>query len=71
MIKIRHIAQLLFCLLISTHAFSAEWNETEMRECKNFNANWRFILGDNPEFRETSFDDSEWRELTLPHWAQN
>ncbi|MFI3290092.1 MAG: hypothetical protein SNH55_06490 [Rikenellaceae bacterium] len=42
-----------------------------MRECKNFNANWRFILGDNPEFRETSFDDSEWRELTLPHWAQN
>ncbi len=35
-----------------------------------FNHDWRFSLGDCPEAKETTFDDSQWRSLDLPHdWA--
>ncbi|MBD5319248.1 MAG: glycoside hydrolase family 2 protein [Bacteroides sp.] len=37
---------------------------------KSFNDGWRFALGDEPEMSRKNFDDSSWRELTLPHdWA--
>ncbi|MDE7474306.1 MAG: hypothetical protein K2M71_01615, partial [Duncaniella sp.] len=37
---------------------------------KSFNDGWRFALGDEPEMSRKDFDDSSWRELTLPHdWA--
>ena len=32
--------------------------------------NWRFTKGDVPEAVETSFDDSRWESVTIPHdWA--
>ncbi len=35
-----------------------------------FNEDWRFILSDSPEYKESDFDDSTWRKLTLPHdWS--
>ena len=35
-----------------------------------FNDGWRFILDDNIAFGSPDFDDSEWRELALPHdWS--
>ncbi|WP_394175817.1 glycoside hydrolase family 2 TIM barrel-domain containing protein [Thalassotalea litorea] len=35
-----------------------------------FNENWRFILEDNPSFKLTSQDDSQWQEIQLPHdWS--
>lgn len=28
---------------------------------------WRFIQGDDPSYASESFDDSSWREVTIPH----
>ncbi len=36
----------------------------------NFDAGWRFLKGDAPGAEQPAFDDSGWRELSLPHdWA--
>lgn len=36
----------------------------------SFNDGWRFSLGDNAEASAPSFDDAQWRTLSLPHdWA--
>jgi beta-galactosidase len=36
----------------------------------DFDAHWRFHLGDVPEAKEASFDDASWRLLNLPHdWS--
>jgi len=40
------------------------------REVINFNAGWKFILDDNLQYRHTSFDDTKWKKLNLPHdWS--
>ena len=42
----------------------------QTRTHENFNRNWKFFLGDNDKAKESSFDDSKWRVLTLPHdWS--
>lgn len=44
--------------------------ETKVRQQNLFNEGWKFDLSDNPKYREVEFDDSAWRELTLPHdWS--
>ncbi len=36
----------------------------------NFNADWRFHLGETPGFQDPDFDDADWRVLNLPHdWS--
>jgi beta-galactosidase len=36
----------------------------------SFNQDWRFQLGDAAKAQEPHFDDSEWRQLNLPHdWS--
>jgi beta-galactosidase len=36
----------------------------------DFDADWRFFKGEAPSGEEPAFDDSKWRQLTLPHdWA--
>ena len=41
-----------------------------MRKAINLNANWLFHLGDDPAADFMGYDDSAWREVTLPHdWA--
>ena len=40
------------------------------REVLDFNDGWRFHLGDVAEASDPSYDDSDWRQLELPHdWA--
>jgi beta-galactosidase len=37
---------------------------------QSFNDGWRFFKGDAPGAERADFDDSKWRELSLPHdWA--
>ena len=37
---------------------------------KNWNANWRFSLQDNPESKNVNFNDKSWTNITLPHdWS--
>ena len=36
----------------------------------NFNQGWRFHLGDAAGAEATTFDDSKWQSVTVPHdWA--
>ena len=37
------------------------------RQKLNFNAEWRLQVGDFPEAAKTDFDDSQWRQVTLPY----
>jgi beta-galactosidase len=40
------------------------------RTRKNFDANWRFHLGDLPAAEKVNFTDTSWRKLNLPHdWS--
>ncbi len=41
-----------------------------VRITNDFNANWKFLLGDDSLAFQTDYDVSEWRELNLPHdWS--
>ncbi len=41
-----------------------------MKREMDFNFDWRFALEDDARFSEQGFDDSQWRELRLPHeWS--
>lgn len=43
---------------------------TQVREKLIFNNDWKFILNDNPEYRDSVFNDTSWRTLNLPHdWS--
>lgn len=45
-------------------------NHSKLRTITNFDDNWKFHPGDISLAREPSFDDSKWRELSLPHdWS--
>jgi beta-galactosidase len=39
----------------------------EARSRTNFNADWRFRLGDTPQAKEAAFDDSGWQSIGTPH----
>lgn len=60
---------IVVCAFITVHVWSNEM-QTNTRVEEKFNKDWKFILSDNPEFREPSFKDSDWRKLDLPHdWS--
>jgi beta-galactosidase len=64
----------LFSLLIlfcGIHfLFSGCSRESFPRERIRFTKEWRFTLGDSLIFKESGFDDSEWRVLNIPHdWS--
>jgi beta-galactosidase len=40
------------------------------REVENFNFNWKFYKGDDPQASKPEFNDTDWRMLNLPHdWS--
>lgn len=49
---------------------SAQITIAEGRQTLPFNDNWKFSLTDHPAYSLSGFDDSSWRQLTLPHdWS--
>lgn len=69
---IRFKAAFFFTLLfICSHTITAQENrDLGGRSSLLFNSDWKFILGDNPTYSDTSFNDNAWRKLTLPHdWS--
>jgi beta-galactosidase len=53
-------------VLLSFSAFS----DGDVREVSLFNDGWKFKLEDRFEYKSSELDDSDWRELTLPHdWS--
>ena len=39
---------------------------SERKKC-NFNSEWKLRIGDFPKAKDTKFDDSKWKQVTLPH----
>lgn len=37
------------------------------REIQSLNDRWRFMKGDFPAAESTTFDDSKWENINLPH----
>lgn len=63
----RRILSVLSSLLVLAACSSSPSSE---RIVEDFNFDWRFTLGDSPEFSAEGFDDSSWRPLHLPHdWS--
>jgi len=65
------ITLLFTCLFISSIFLSAQESKgLSGRSYQLFNSDWKFILGDNPSYSDTSFNDNAWRKLALPHdWS--
>jgi len=60
----------LLLTIIMTMIFSHSMAASDVRARDNFNQGWRFYPGDMPEARNYNFDDSQWRQLDLPHdWS--
>lgn len=58
-----------FCLLLSLNILAGNI-KNDVRVEQNFNFDWKFQLGDNPEFREPAYNDTQWRTLNVPHdWS--
>src|SRR5450759_210236 len=46
------------------------YGQTALRVVTNFDSDWKFILGDIPNAKESKFNDNAWRLLDLPHdWS--
>ncbi|MFC2098614.1 sugar-binding domain-containing protein, partial [Bacteroidota bacterium] len=58
----------LFSALILFSSCSNSTNDPRITE--DFNFNWKFNLGDEPDAFNPDFDDSKWKGLRLPHdWS--
>jgi beta-galactosidase len=46
------------------------FSQSSSREVMDFDKGWKFLLGDDSAAIQTSYDDSKWRTLDLPHdWS--
>ncbi len=63
--------QLLILCIFSIFLFAFSGSKKEAIERKQlFDFGWKFYLGDAADLSSTSFDDSSWRNLDLPHdWS--
>ena len=54
----------LFAVLaiVDSHAFE--------RKKYNFNSEWKLQTGDFPKAKDATFDDSKWKQVTLPQCLQ-
>ena len=65
----RPLLPFLLLLLLSAARLVAA-PQPPARRVENFNKGWKFLLGDEAQAKETSFNDAGWRPLTLPHdWS--
>ncbi len=63
---------LIFITILLLHlcAFCSQKKTDQVRTEVNFNSSWKFYLGDEDKAKEVNFDDTEWRQLDLPHdWS--
>lgn len=55
----------LFVFLLAT--LSVIDGQASKRKKYNFNSEWKLQIGDFPKAKDTKFNDSEWKQVTLPH----
>jgi beta-galactosidase len=59
---------LTFFFLFFSLMLSAQ--QSKSRVISNFDADWKFALGDFPKASQANFDDANWRKLDVPHdWS--
>jgi beta-galactosidase len=66
--------KLLFIILfvsgITTILYGQPTLATTTRHKTGFNSDWKFMLEDKAGYASPTYDDSQWRSLTLPHdWS--
>ena len=55
---------------VTTTSASDDSGASDGREIVNFDLGWRFTKGEIKEAEKLGFDDSKWRQITLPHdWS--
>ena len=60
----------LLCFLVLLVIGSVCFANSRPGKTVSFNQNWRFHLGDVANAQDAAFDDSQWRQLNLPHdWS--
>lgn len=62
--KTRHLLTLLLCALCTAVSLSAQ---TSFGQLRLLDSGWRFQLADNAKASESTFDDSRWRPVAVPH----
>ena len=63
--KLFFILQILLSICLTSC-----FKDSDSRNIKSFNDDWKFILEDDKNFSSVKYDDSNWRNLNLPHdWA--
>ncbi|WP_255510520.1 sugar-binding domain-containing protein [Flavobacterium sp. GSA192] len=69
--NIQIIASLfLFSLLTLNCVLAQNKMKADFERKQNFDADWKFALGDSPENSSENLDDKNWRKLDLPHdWS--
>ncbi|MDN3548440.1 beta-galactosidase GalB [Mucilaginibacter aquaedulcis] len=59
-----------YCLLLIWLGYAVTTQAQNVRQTENFDAGWKFFPGDKPEAKDPSFNDTQWRNLDLPHdWS--
>jgi beta-galactosidase len=65
LINMRQLYILSFIILFCISASAQNARKTE-----DFDANWKFYLGDDAKAKEPIYNDKQWRQLNLPHdWS--
>ncbi len=60
----------LLVSLLSILFLSVNAQDNPVRQRQSFNYNWKFSLGDSIAYSSSTYNDSTWRELSLPHdWS--
>ncbi|MFB6340885.1 glycoside hydrolase family 2 protein [Saccharicrinis sp. FJH62] len=66
--RIKKTISVVTVLVAAVFALHAEVT----RHKYNFNSGWKLLVGDAPEASALKFDDSEWKEITLPYaWNES
>jgi beta-galactosidase len=62
--------KLRFCIILLGLLISATFAAAEPRNTLSFDAGWRFFKGDAPGAEAVGYDDSDWRQIDIPHdWS--
>lgn len=57
-------------LPILIFSYFTAFSQISFGESKKINDNWKFILSDTPEAQNTTFNDSKWQSVNVPHdWS--
>jgi hypothetical protein len=58
---------LFICLLPLLSGLAAQKFDGNLRQTYNFNSAWKLQIGDIANAQQSTFDDSSWKPVTLPH----